>query len=69
MKIADFQLPGIRGPEEAQRAVDLLRRMPGVVDARGEHRTRIFVVQWNEPATLDGLMSALGGLGFVPKYK
>ena len=65
----DFQIPAVQSQAEAQAIVERLWATPGVTYAKGDHRTKIFVATWTQPATWETLKDAMLGMGYVPKYR
>lgn len=65
----DFQLPVVHDAAEAQAIVSRLRDIPGVKDALGDHRTKIFVVQWTDVGNWDDIAKTLVEMGYIPKHR
>jgi hypothetical protein len=58
------------GDDEAEQQAVLqeLSNIPGVHYVHGDHETKIFAVQWSEPATLDDIKRALAEMHYTPDY-
>ena len=69
MKTTEFQLPIINSEEEVQKIEAGLRKINGVRDVHGHEPTKIFVVNWNEPATWEEIEKTLVRMGYMPDYR
>lgn len=65
----EFQLPIINTDEQVNAVKVRLSAIPGVVNVTGHRPTKIFTVQWRDPATWEQIKAAIYELGYTPKYK
>ena len=65
----NFHLPNVQNDAEVQALAAQLNQIPGVRRTIGDAKTKIFVVEWSDPATWDHISDALVRMGYVPKSK
>jgi hypothetical protein len=68
MRSISFHLYQVNDEAEAQEVLSELSDIPGVRYVHGDHETKIFAVQWTEPATLEDIKLALAEMHYTPDY-
>lgn len=68
MQSITFHLYEVWDEAEAQEVIRELSSIDGVRYVHGDHETKIFTVQWSEPATLNDIKVALAEMHYTPDY-
>lgn len=68
MQSMSFHLYQVDDEAEEQEVLHRLSSIPGVRYVHGDHETKIFAVQWSEPATLEDIKLALAEMHYTPDY-
>ena len=68
MQSISFHLYEVEDEQEAQEVLRELSSIDGVRYVDGDPETKIFTVQWNEPATLNDIKVALAEMHYTPNY-
>lgn len=55
--------------EQVETIINKLREIDGVKYAEGDVHTKIFVIQWSEPANWDEITNVLVRMGYSPAYR
>jgi hypothetical protein len=69
IRAQEFQLPVIGTQEQVDQVTANLRALPGVVNVVGHRPTKIFAIQWSDPANWEQIEKTLIEMGYSPKYK
>jgi len=68
MQSISFLLYEVEDEQEAQEVLRELSTIDGVRYVDGDPETKIFTVQWSEPATLNDIKVALAEMHYTPNY-
>ena len=68
MQSISFLLYEVEDEQEAQEVLRELSTIDGVRYVDGDPETKIFTVQWSEPATLNDIKVALAEMYYTPNY-
>jgi hypothetical protein len=59
MQSKSFHIFQINDPMEAEQVVAALQAIPGVRSVTGDHETKIFAIQWSDPAQWEDIERTL----------
>ncbi len=67
MEIKNFQIPAVHSETEVSQIVTAIRAVPGVMQVTGDRATKIFIVEWKDPATWDDIHHTIEHIGYTPQ--
>ena len=69
MKAKTMHIYEVRSDHEVQQITQALDTLPGVEGIEGDWRTKIFAIQWSDPATWEQILDVLVGMGYQPDWQ
>ena len=69
MKSQPFHIFMVRDEDEVRQIEARLRALDGIVSVHGDHRTKIFAIQWTEPASWELIEDTLSRMGYVVEHR
>ncbi|MEQ8671570.1 MAG: cation transporter [Aggregatilineales bacterium] len=67
MQSKSFHIYQVHSQEEVDHITDALNRIPGVKSTTGDFETKIFAIQWSDPAEWKDIENAIVELDYTPE--
>jgi hypothetical protein len=65
----DLHIYEVRREQEVEDIKQRLNLIDGIKSVHGDHKTKIFAIQWSAPATWDQIVDVLHEIGYQPAHK
>ncbi len=66
MQSKTFSLPMLHSEAQVRDIENRLRAIPGMKLVQGHPETKLFTIEWTEPASWDNVWKLLEGMGYTP---